>query len=58
MKQLQDESRFTELMAMMENFKTMPFGDVWDEYLRRENITNDYISEVLRYEKDVLEARK
>ena len=58
MKKLQDESRFTELTVLQEDMKTAPFGDIWDEYLRRENISNDYISAILDYEKNTLEARK
>ena len=58
MKKLQDESRFTELMVLQEDMKTAPFGDIWNEYLRRENISNDYISAILDYEKNTLEARK
>ena len=58
MKALQDESRFTELMVLQEDMKTAPFGDIWDEYLRRENVSGDYISPILDYEKNTLEARK
>jgi len=57
MKALQDEARFTELMVLTEEAKTMPFGDIWDEYLRRENVKKDYITEVMEYEKNVLSAR-
>ena len=32
LKKLQNESRFTELMAIQEELKTMPFGDIWKEY--------------------------
>ena len=35
----------------------MPFGDIWQEYLSRENVQGDYISEVKKYEKEVLEVR-
>ncbi len=35
---LQDEQRFTELMVRQEALKTMPFGDVWDEYCRSCNV--------------------
>ena len=34
LKQLQDESHFTKLMVLQEELKTLPFGDVWDEYCR------------------------
>ena len=57
MKALPDES-FTELMVLQEDMKTAPFGDIWDEYLRRENVPGDYISPILDYEKNTLEARK
>ncbi len=58
MKALQDEGRFTELMALQEDMKTAPFGDIWEEYLRRENVPCRYIDEILEYEKSVLEERK
>ncbi len=58
MKELQDNNNFTELMVMQEDMKTAPFGDIWDEYLRRENVKSDYITCVKEYEKTVLEARK
>ena len=57
MKKLQEENRLTELMVMQEDQKTMPFGDIWAEYLKRENVKEDYISEVLAYEKEVLSNR-
>ena len=58
MKELQNESNFTELMVISEEIKTAPLGDVWDEYLRRENIESDYLSKVSEYEKTVLGERK
>ena len=57
LKALQDENNFTELMVRQEELKTMPFGAVWEEYLRRENIPQDYFSEIKRYEADVLSKR-
>ena len=57
LKKLQDENNFTELMVRQEELKTMPFGAVWEEYLRRENIPQDYFSEIKRYEADVLSKR-
>ncbi len=54
---LQDECRFTELMALSEEMKTAPFGDVWAEYLRRENVQNDYIKVIKEYEEKVLVKR-
>ena len=57
MTKLQDAGRFTELMAMQEDMKTMPFGDIWDEYLKRQQVEADYIKEVLQYENEVLKER-
>ena len=58
MKELQNESNFTELMVISEEIKTAPLGDVWEEYLRRENIESDYLSKVSEYENTVLGERK
>ena len=58
MKSLQENADFTSLMVMHEELKTMPFGDVWEEYLRRTNTPADYLTEVKEYEKEVLEQRK
>ena len=56
-KALQDENNFTELMVRQEELKTMPFGAVWEEYLRRETVPQDYFTEIKRYEADVLSKR-
>lgn len=58
MKKLQDEADFTALMALGEELKTMPFGDVWNEYLKRQNVEKDYIKEIKKYEEKVLVNRK
>jgi len=59
LRQLQDESRFTELMVMQEALKTLPMGAVWEEFCARENIPTDaeWLPTVLQYEKDVLLKR-
>ena len=57
LKALQDANNFTELMVRQEELKTMPFGAVWEEYLRRESIPQDYFAEIRRYEADVLSKR-
>lgn len=54
---LQDESRFTELMYLNEKMKTYPFGDVWNEYLNRNNLTADYLEQIQNYEKELKEVR-
>ena len=57
MKELQDKNDFTEIMYLSEEMKTMPFGDVWDEFLARENVPKNYLSEVRKYESEVLSKR-
>ncbi len=54
---MQNENRLTEVMVLEEELKTAPFGEVWAEYLKRENIPANYIDEVLKYEKEVLLKR-
>ncbi len=57
LKQLQSESNFTEIMYLQEEMKTAPLGDVWNEYLERENVASDYLAEVKKYEQEVLVKR-
>ena len=57
MKELQNESNFTEIMYLQEEMKTAPFGDVWNEYLERENVIKNYFEEVKNYEEKVLVKR-
>ena len=57
LKELQNKSDFTKLMVMHEKLKEMPFGDVWQDYLRREGVVDDYYSEVKKYEEEVLIKR-
>ncbi len=57
MKKLQDEAKFGKLQHMNELFKTMPFGDIWAEYLRRQGMTDDWYAEAEAYERDVLSLR-
>ena len=57
MKALQENSSFTELMCLQEEMKTAPFGDIWAEYLARENVINDYFKEIKEYEEKVLVKR-
>ena len=54
---LQNEGDLTSLMVLQEELKTAPMGDIWDEYLRREGVDSDYITEVKKYEKEVLSKR-
>ncbi len=57
MKALQDAHNTTKLMVMQEDLKTMPIGDIWAEYLRRENVEADYLTPIVAYEQEVLSKR-
>lgn len=59
LKELQDAGRFTELMVAQEELKTMPFGEVWEEYCSRCNVPADgkWYALVEAYEKEVLSKR-
>jgi L-rhamnose isomerase len=58
---LQDSGNFTEQMMVTEEIKTLPFGDVWEEYCRRQNVpANDeeWFGEIMKYVREVLSARE
>ncbi len=59
LRKLQDEARFTELMAMQEAVKMLPIGDVWNYYCEKQGVVGDFalFSEVKQYEEDVLSKR-
>ena len=57
MKAFQADGKFTDLMVLQEEIKTAPFGDIWAEYLVREGIKADYLSEIKEYEEKVLVNR-
>ena len=57
MMKMQNSSDFTALMALQEEMKTAPLGDVWNEYLASEGLENSYIAEIKKYEEEVLSKR-
>ena len=56
---LQNENNWTELMVIQEEMKTMPFGEIWEQYCRECNVPADgeWFQTVEQYEKDVLSKR-
>ena len=60
LKELQDESKFTELMMLQEEIKTYPMGAVWDYYCEQENVPvrTDWYKEIQKYEEEVLNNRR
>ncbi|MEJ8778482.1 L-rhamnose isomerase [Pseudogracilibacillus sp. ICA-222130] len=59
LKKLQDEGNFTDRLALMEEFKTYPFGFIWDYYCEISGVPTgeSWLEEVKQYEKDVLSKR-
>lgn len=60
LKQLQEQGDFTRRLALMEEFKTYPFGAIWDEYCKQMNVPAQelWLDEVLEYEETILSKRK
>ena len=59
LKQYQEEANYTKMLALQEEFKTFPFGEVWDEYCRvcGSPVGMEWIEEVDTYESEVLSKR-
>ncbi|MEK3887204.1 L-rhamnose isomerase [Bacillus sp. FSL K6-3431] len=59
LKQLQEEGNFTERLALIEEFKTYPFGAVWDYYCEQMNVPvkESWLEEVNSYEKEIQSKR-
>ena len=59
LKQLQDEGNFTKRLTLMEEFKTYPFGAIWDYYCEIMNVPvgESWLDEVQKYEEDVMSKR-
>lgn len=55
----QNAGNFTDLLVRQEELKTLPFGEVWDEYCRRNGVPVDgaWFEEVKKYEQNVLSKR-
>ena len=56
---LQDSGSWTELMVLQEEMKTMPFGEIWEEYCRACGAPADgeWFAQVKKYEAEVLNRR-
>ncbi|MFS0763523.1 MULTISPECIES: L-rhamnose isomerase [Peribacillus] len=59
LKELQEKGDFTERLALMEEFKTYPFGAIWDYYCEKMNVPvkESWLTQVKEYERDVLAKR-
>ena len=59
MKKLQDEGNWTKLMVIQEEMKTMPFGEVWEEYCREcgKPADGEWFPVIEKYEAEVQAKR-
>jgi L-rhamnose isomerase len=59
LKEAQDQGDHTRVLALQEEIKSLPWGEVWDEYLKRQGMVSDkeMFEEVKKYENDVLLKR-
>ena len=59
LRELEDAGDNTSRLALLEETKTLPFGLVWDEYLRRQNVpaSETWLKELKAYESGVLSRR-
>lgn len=59
LKEAQDSADFTRVLQQLEEMKTLPFGDVWAEFCKRNEVPVDgqWYSVITDYEKDVLSKR-
>ena len=59
LKEAQDKGDHTKVLALQEEIKTLPWGEVWDEYLKRQGMVSDkeMFEEIKQYEKEVLAKR-
>ena len=57
--QLQNESRFTELLMLQEECKTLPFTAVWETYCEKMGVpaNEDWFKAIVEYENTVLKER-
>ncbi len=60
LKRMQEDSRFTDLLVIQEEMKTLPFGDIWEHYCGMEGVPADgaWLPAVKEYEKNVLSRRQ
>ena len=58
LKTLQDQANFTKIMYLNEKFKLMPVGEVWNEYLTRQGLSDDWYDQIELFEKEVIANRK
>ena len=59
LKEAQDNYDHTRVLALQEELKTLPWGEVWEEYLKQQKMVSDkeMFEDVRKYEREVLSKR-
>jgi len=59
LRQYESAGRLFERLALLEELKTMPFGDVWNQYCEVNNVppATQWIAQVKNYEREILSKR-
>ncbi len=59
LKELQESGDYTKRLALMEEFKTYPFGAIWNYYCKKMDapVKEQWLDDVHEYEKEVLSKR-
>ncbi len=59
LKAMQDGGDLTKLMVVQEELKTLPFGEVWNEYCMRceRPADGEWFRDIEKYKKQILEER-
>ncbi|MNJ51325.1 L-rhamnose isomerase [compost metagenome] len=59
LRKVEDEQDFTSRLALVEEFKSYPFGAVWDYYcaIHGVPVREEWLTEVKKYEREVLLCR-
>lgn len=58
LKELQDTNQMSKKMVVMEQCKTLPIGDVWEEYCRQCGVEAEgWFDDIQKYEDEVLSKR-
>ena len=60
LKELQDTGDYTKRLALLEEFKTYPFGAIWNYYCEQMNVPvkEHWLADIAEYEEKVLSHRK
>ena len=60
LRKAEESGNFTARLALMEEFKALPFAAIWNEFCDRAGVPvgTDYVKAVEDYEKSVLANRK